>query len=379
MVDLVDAEGRPETIVATPRDSSPPSSSSSSSSSTPPLVETDEGYYRWAGITFSWAKACTNEYERRAITSLVHKNELKNPDHPLADATTKEVPFYIGEFADGNRQLCYSLGQVQYLQHYIYEMGLTDPNHPNNCANPATSRKDDKKPIRRVPLPAGFIPAESFKSVTPVAAGQDPRKVDVKLRKENKRRGNGFGHAPMLPAVTPSTPPLDASAAPSASNPESSPDLGYFELAQQAVALALVGGLKTEQERLQERDPNVLEDDPATGRALFIAVYTREQPNIDNEPELKDVGYDAMLFLEDPDEPGNFIAVSDREHWLVEEEIAFGGGPTPYLFAMEDQLTRSSLLKPRSSIKGEFQKKLVDLWIRSGRGPVCTLPHLPPS
>jgi hypothetical protein len=29
----------------------------------PALVATGDGFYRWADITFEWAKACDNEYE----------------------------------------------------------------------------------------------------------------------------------------------------------------------------------------------------------------------------------------------------------------------------------------------------------------------------
>lgn len=52
------------------------------------------------------------------------------------------------------------------------------------------------------------------------------------------------------------------------------------------------------------------------GHGLFIAVYAREQPGLDGKPVLKDVGYSALYFADDPDEPGNCIETTDFEHWL---------------------------------------------------------------
>lgn len=95
----------------------------------------------------------------------------KPPSPPVLDVSSYMPPASLtlpGEYADGMRQLCYSLRQIQYLQHYIYESRLTDPNHVNNRKQPAEDPEDNEKPIRHIPIPAGLIPAESFKSVVSI-------------------------------------------------------------------------------------------------------------------------------------------------------------------------------------------------------------------
>ncbi|GMK57508.1 hypothetical protein CspeluHIS016_0403420 [Cutaneotrichosporon spelunceum] len=359
-----------------------------------------EGFYRWVDVTFEWAKALDNEYERRAVTSLVHKKAITKPNHPLsstgASGDAKPATLYKCQYADdGKLQLCYSLDQVQYLQHYIFESGLSDPNHVNNRTDPAANPEDDEKPVRRIPLPADLIPAEKFKSV-------DPSKYDKKLRQESKRAIKADMLASLmqpvrhsqdesasntttpLDAVTllePSAPLETAAALHSAVPLELTPPLGYFELAQYAVLLAHSGGLKAVQEQVGEKEEQ-LDSDPATGRGLFIAIYAREQPDCDGNPVLKDVGFDAVYFVENPDGNDNLsdtddicTEVRDREHWLVQEELGLKGAPAPYQFKKEQSLSGGSLPKPRASIATDFQKKLGDLWERAGKGPIYILSH----
>lgn len=56
----------------------------------------------------------------------------------------------------------------------------------------------------------------------------------------------------------------------------------------------------------------------------------------------------------------------------MQEEIGFGGEPTPYLFKPK-HLTSCSFPIPMDHIKPKFKRKLVDLWTRAGKGPVCEL------
>lgn len=62
----------------------------------------------------------------------------------------------------------------------------------------------------------------------------------------------------------------------------------------------------------------------------------------------------------------------NHAHNSVEEEIGFDGAPAPYLFAKDIQLSGGSFPKPLAKLKRDFQRKLVDLWGRAGKGPVCT-------
>ncbi|BEJ17553.1 hypothetical protein CspHIS471_0609540 [Cutaneotrichosporon sp. HIS471] len=362
----------------------------------PAAVTTGDGFYRWADITFEWVKALDNEYERRAITSLVHKTVITKPNHPLAgkDASGKAQPVKLYEclYADGKRQLCYSLGQIQYLQYYMFECRLTDPNHANNLKEPATDPDDDEKPIRYIPLPAGLIPAESFKSVKLLVVDQDPSKYDKMLRQENKRHIKQMEIASMMSPALPS--PTDSPSSPSCTagdleptgEPEPTAPLGYFEQVQQAVILAHAGGLKAVQQEIGENCAEQFESDAATGRGLFIAIYARELPDFDGSPVLKDVGFDAVYFATNPDDTDGdrtegpqdrdvCTEMHDREHWLVEEEIGFKGAPAPYLFKKDLSLSGGSLSKPLARIAIDFKKKLVDLWRRAGKGPVYILNH----
>lgn len=118
----------------------------------------------------------------------------------------------------------------------------------------------------------------------------------------------------MIPPVITTQAVAPPSSSASDVEPSSPPD--YFEVAQQAILLARLGGLKAEQERREEQDPEQLEKDPATGRGLFIAIYARERPDFDGNPVLKDVGYDALYFAADPEAPGVCTELHDREHWL---------------------------------------------------------------
>ncbi|BEI96230.1 hypothetical protein CcaverHIS631_0111790 [Cutaneotrichosporon cavernicola] len=333
----------------------------------PAAVATDDGFYRWADITFEWAKALDNEYERRAVTSLVHRTVITKPNHPLAgkDASGNAQPVKLYEclYADGTRQLCYSLGQIQYLQYYMFECHLTDPNHANNRKEPATDPDDDEKPIRHIPLPAGLIPAESFKFVKPLVVDQDPSKYDKKLRQENKRHIKNMEIAsmmsPVLPSPTdsPSSPSCTASELEPSDEPEPALPLGYFEQAQQAVILAHAGGLKAVQQEIGEKDTEQLESDPATGRGLFIAIYARELPDFDGNPVLKDVGFDAVYFAPNPDDTGG-----NRTEGPPDRD-------------KDSNLSGGSLSKPLARIAIDFKRKLVDLWIRAGKGPVYILNH----
>lgn len=56
----------------------------------------------------------------------------------------------------------------------------------------------------------------------------------------------------------------------------------------------------------------------------------------------------------------------------MQEEIGFGGDPTPCLFKAKN-LTSSSFPVSEDHIKPKFKHKLVDLWTRAGKGPVCEL------
>lgn len=54
----------------------------------------------------------------------------------------------------------------------------------------------------------------------------------------------------------------------------------------------------------------------------------------------------------------------------MQEEIGFGGAPTPYLFT-KGALTGGSLPIPLQHVKPKFKRKLIDLRSRAGMGPVC--------
>lgn len=80
-----------------------------------------------------------------------------------------------------------------------------------------------------------------------------------------------------------------------------------------------MGGLVGAQREAQHptsTPPELSKQDLATGRALFIAVYAREVPGIDGELILKDAGYHAVFFAEDPNEPGPPQETYEYEHWL---------------------------------------------------------------
>lgn len=80
----------------------------------------------------------------------------------------------------------------------------------------------------------------------------------------------------------------------------------------------LVGAVRAE---LQDQPsspspPEPSKEDLATGRGLFIAIYAREQRDFSDDLVLKDVGYHAVYFAEDPNEPGTYSETHDSEHWL---------------------------------------------------------------
>lgn len=157
--------------------------------------------------------------------------------------------------------------------------------------------------------------------------GDEAKRIDTKIRKANKKikRAAALGlteeDVQALPPLLPSAPASEP--APAVNDPACE----YFDQAQQAVIVARLGGQAGAMRAVREEElskdakkslPELSDEDLSSpvGRSLFIAVYAREQPGLDGSPILKDVGYDALYFVDDPNEAGSCIEITDREHWL---------------------------------------------------------------
>lgn len=77
----------------------------------------------------------------------------------------------------GEQRLLFSLHQLEYLQYYIHEMRLTDPEHVTSLVNQNQENAEDKEnvsPIANgaipewVPLPSSLIRLEFFQKLASI-------------------------------------------------------------------------------------------------------------------------------------------------------------------------------------------------------------------
>ncbi|EKM59229.1 uncharacterized protein PHACADRAFT_85898 [Phanerochaete carnosa HHB-10118-sp] len=139
------------------------------------------GYYRFTDVFFEWAKAIPDEEDRGPLRAIISPAALVDPAHPLRKPGVDGIELYIATFPSGESRPVFSSAQLEFVQQWLFAMGLT------------------KEPI---PLPGSdwLILREDMASLSPEIFNRaDQLKKTTKMIEKNNKRLKGAGN-PLLTA-----------------------------------------------------------------------------------------------------------------------------------------------------------------------------------
>lgn len=140
----------------------------------PPVIS---GYYRFTDVFFEWAKAIPNEDDRGPLKAMISHTALVHPEHPLREPGADGIKLYIATFPSGESRPVFSSAQLEFIQQWLFAMGLT------------------KEPI---PLPASdwMILRDDMASLSPeIFSSAEHLKKTIKTIEKNNKRLKGSGNA----------------------------------------------------------------------------------------------------------------------------------------------------------------------------------------
>ncbi|GJE84206.1 hypothetical protein PsYK624_002820 [Phanerochaete sordida] len=88
-----------------------------------PAVE--HGYYRFTDVFFEWVKMIPNEEDKGPLRAIISHSALVDPGHPLRKPGAEGIELYIATFLSGESRPVFSSAQLEFIQQWLYAMGLT--------------------------------------------------------------------------------------------------------------------------------------------------------------------------------------------------------------------------------------------------------------